>query len=372
MARTKQTARKSTSGAAPRTQLAGGHNRPRYYNYGKRPSKQQIISDPPMIPDTLSTPCNEAVSFAAKTVLSTPELLVIILSQLPHSSLLKAKRVNKTWASLFGHVEIQAALFLHPRPKVSALYVETQSDILMDKFSAFWPINGKDDAAFPESSTVKTFHPKEWNEIPVYASDSHELLETRSQNTTTCHGDKCPYSQQWRQLLICQPPIKALELVQNVNQRAGGTLEFRNVISRPDGLRMGFLYDAVRHWHEVERSPAELLWNRRTGDLTYYSQIYPDGPSFKTTEDEPCVTISGGTSVGCGQYGGLTYAKYRSTQIATQVIKSGDEEVKYRMSEPKAISHDVGLLWAARKQADQEDEDQEDEDQEDEDQEDED
>jgi F-box domain len=351
MARTKQTARKSRGGAAPRTQLAGSRSHlPLYYNYGKRSSHQQIISESSTIPDTVSIP-REAISSAAqKTVLSTPDLLVIILSQLPHSSLLKAKRVNRTWASLFGHVEIQAALFQHPRPKGSASYVETHSDILMDRFSTFWPINGEDKAVFSESSPVKTFHPEEWNEIPVDASNSHDPSETRLQNTTTRqpqqqrgHGDKCPYGQQWRQLLICQPPIETLELVQEVNQRVGGNLEFRTVIHRPGGLRMGFLYDAVRHWHEVEVSPVELLWNRRTGDLVYHYQIYVDGPSFKTIEDKPCVTIRGHTSVGCGQYGGLTYANYGSAQRA-QVIKSGDEEVEYCMSEPKRMSFDLSLL----------------------------
>lgn len=369
MARTKQTARKSTGGAAPRRQLAGSSSYPPlYYSYGKRPSQQQLISETPMIPDTVSITYEAISSAAQKTVLSTPDLLVIILSQLPHSALLKAKRVNRTWASLFGYVEIQAALFQHPRPKGSALYVEIHSDILMDKFSTFWPINGEDKAVFSKSSTVKTFHPEEWNETPVDASNSHDPSKTRLQNTTTLqpqqqrgNGDKCPYWQQWRQLLICQPPIEALELVQEVNRRGGGTLEFRTVIPRPDGLRMGFLYDAVRHWHEVERSPVELLWNRRTGDLVYHNQIYVDGPSFKTIEDKPCLTIWGHTSVGCGQYGGLTYANYCSAQ-RTQVIKSCDEEVEYCMSEPKHISFDFSSLFASIEQDTEDQEDQEDED----------
>jgi hypothetical protein len=123
---------------------------------------------------------------------------------------------------------------------------------------------------------------------------------------------------------------------------------------------MGFLYDAVRHWHEVERSSVELLWNRRTGDLIHHNQIYLDGPAFATSGDKPCVTISGHTSVGCGQYGGLTFANYRSVQRA-QVIKSGDEEVEYCMSEPKSISFNLSFLFTSEQdtedQEDQEDED---------------
>lgn len=102
-------------------------------------------------------------SEAQKTVLSTPDLLIIILSQLPHSSLLKAKLVNKTWASLFGHVEIQAALFNSPRPKGSALYTEAYSDLLMDKFSTFWTVNEEesDKEVLAESSIAKRPHFKE-------------------------------------------------------------------------------------------------------------------------------------------------------------------------------------------------------------------
>jgi hypothetical protein len=232
----------------------------------------------------------------------------------------------------------------------------------MDKFSTFWPINGEDRAKFSRSSSVTTFHPGEWNEISVDALNSHDPSETRFQNTTTLqlqqqrgHRDKCPYSLQWRQLLICHPPIEALELVQEVSQRRGGTLEFRTVIPRPGGLRMGFIYDAVRHWHEVERSSLELLWNRRTGDLIHHNQIYLDGHSFAMIKGKPCVTIWGHTSVGCGQYGGLTYANHLSVQRA-QVIKSGDEEVEYCMSGPKRMSFNLSLTYASE----QDTEDQED------------
>jgi hypothetical protein len=80
MARTKQTARKSTGGAAPRRQLAGSSSHPPlYYNYGKRPSQQQIISENPIIPDRVSI-TREAISSAAqKTVLSTPVYPKVLL-----------------------------------------------------------------------------------------------------------------------------------------------------------------------------------------------------------------------------------------------------------------------------------------------------
>lgn len=206
--RTKQTARKSTGDTAPRKTLCGGTRRPVYYDYGRPPLQQHIVSKEPIIPDTAMNPHAAMTSDARKEVLSAPDLLVIILSQLPHSSLLRAKFVNRRWASLFEHVEIQAALFARPRPKESALYTEIYSDVLMDRFSTFWPINGEDKAVFAKSSTLNKFHSKESNETPVDESDIHCLSEMHSSEKKPLHppqqgfADKCHYSQ-WRQFLIC-------------------------------------------------------------------------------------------------------------------------------------------------------------------------
>jgi hypothetical protein len=269
--------------------------------------QQHVVSEEPIIPDT-ATASNAAIASEAQMkVLSTLDVLVIILSQLPHSSLLKAKLVNKTWAGVFENVEIQASLFVRPRPKESALYTETYSDLLINKFLT-WPTN------------------------PAEYEDKH-------------------HSWQWRQLLVCQPPVEALEIVQQVNQRFGGTLEFRTIIPRPGGLRMGFLYDAIRYWHQVENSSVELLWNRKTGDFTDSMRIYPDGSNYKTLDDKPCVTIWGKTGVGCGQYGGRTFehhCNHAQTQKPTvRVMESGDERVEFSMSEPKLISLDMTLLLEA-------------------------
>ncbi|KFY30523.1 hypothetical protein V494_08124 [Pseudogymnoascus sp. VKM F-4513 (FW-928)] len=301
MARTKQTARRSTNGPAPRLPLG---DRPVYYwfKHGNIPL-QHAVSKEPINPDTARAP-NATTSDAQMKVFSTPDVLIIILSQLPHSSLLNAKLVNKTWASLFDHVEIQASLFERPRPKGSALYTEAYSDLLMSKLLAPWPTDRE-------------------------GYEKHEL------------------SWQWRQLLVCQPPVEALEIVQEVGRRVGGTLEFRTVIPRPGGLRMGFLYDAIKHSHQEERSSAELLWDRKTGDLTDDKYYYPDGHGFETLDDKPCVTIWGQTSDGCGSHGCLTYRSWRGNGQTQKprVIESGGEEVEFTASEPKLISINLSLLF---------------------------
>ncbi|KFY52890.1 hypothetical protein V496_08095 [Pseudogymnoascus sp. VKM F-4515 (FW-2607)] len=318
MARTKQTARKSTGGKAPRKQLAGSSRSGRYcFDYGNLPL-QRVASNEPIVPDTVKDSNATTGLEAQMNVLSTPDILVIILSQLPHSALLTAKLVNKTWANVFENAEIQASLFGRPRPKESARYTEVYSDLLMNRFLAPWPTNREE-----------------------YANKS--------------------YSWQWRQLLVCQPPVEVLEIVQQVDQRGGVLFEFRTIIPRPNALRMGFLYDAIKYWHEMESRRVKLLWNRRTGDLTDSNNYYPDGPSYKTFEDKPCVTISGETSAGCGSTGGLTFEHYQSTLHNTQtqrprirIIKSGDERVEFSMSEPKKISIDLTFLYEAMKKEEEE------------------
>ncbi|KAH8812177.1 hypothetical protein F5884DRAFT_750498 [Xylogone sp. PMI_703] len=129
-------------------------------------------------------------SNAQTTVLSTPDLLVCILSQLPHSSLLKAKLVNKTWASIFEVVYIKAALFEQPRPKELDLYTETYSDILRNKFSTFWPSSEKepDKANIPKSYFKKKFHTVESNEKSVGVSRTHNTSVMHLQKIRTLSG----------------------------------------------------------------------------------------------------------------------------------------------------------------------------------------
>ncbi|KFY31933.1 hypothetical protein V493_00671 [Pseudogymnoascus sp. VKM F-4281 (FW-2241)] len=312
MARTRQTARKSTSGPAPRRPL--GRNYSYSFDHGILPLQHAVVvSKEPIVSSTPEAFEAATTSDAQIKVFSTPDILIIILSQLPHSSLLKAKLVNKTWASLFENVEIKASLFERPRPRGSAQYTEAYSDLLMNKLLAPWPTTNEE-----------------------YANTHHSL--------------------QWRQLLICQPPVEALEIVQQTSQRIGGILEFRTIITCPDGLRMGFLYDVIRHWHQVERCNVTLLWNRKTGDVTDRMYYYPDGgPGYKTPDDKPCVTIWGKNSVGCGQNGGPTY-NYRQNPLV-RVIKSGEEEIRFRMPTPKHVSMSLESLHDPRDDEDGEDED---------------
>ncbi|KAK0109261.1 hypothetical protein ONS96_003083 [Cadophora gregata f. sp. sojae] len=384
MARTKQTARKSTGGVAPRRQLAGLH-RSNYHSL-KYPN---FLSQPYTGASDPINPNPASASGAQEKVLSTPDLLIIILSQLPHSSLLKAKLVNRTWASLFENVEIQAAMFMSPRPKGSAEYAERYSDLVMGRWAEFWlsgeaskyedeadeenfanedtseeesdeDKGGSSKAASSKASLVKRHHPRERIEKDRRGRTTIELRLSDYTETP-------PHPQQLRQLFFCQPPIYTLEIVQQLSRRGNSTLEFRTTIHRPNGITMGFLYDAVKYWHEVECSSVQLLWDRKTGDLVDKWNYYVDGGSFKSEDrdgagdgkDTPCVTIAGKTSVGCGQYGGLTYASYSSPigngivrKSRRRFIRSGDEMVGFEMSEPKVISSSLGFLLAAMEEED--------------------
>lgn len=46
---------------------------------------------------------------------------------------------------------------------------------------------------------------------------------------------------------------------------------------------MGYLYDVVRHWFEVERSfGIKLVWSRKIVDLINNYDVYEDESSYKT------------------------------------------------------------------------------------------
>ncbi|KAJ3495215.1 hypothetical protein NLG97_g3554 [Lecanicillium saksenae] len=235
----------------------------------------------------------EFVSAQAR-VLSSPELLVNILSQLPHSSLLKAQRVHKTWADLFATVEIQAALFQRPRPARSPEYVEPYSDILQAKFPAFFPTTTKASRGFSRRGVADEYPIEAWSELPIDNAHNGGVPSKALQHGTPLYMRsrkrpriQCPHRHKWSEMLVAQPPIRALELIQQVQEQFTNKLEFRAVISCPNGLRMGLLYDAVKHCHEVEGSGAELLWNRRTGDTTAKHISYVDGTGFGTDKDQP-------------------------------------------------------------------------------------
>ncbi|KAJ6787214.1 hypothetical protein PWT90_06707 [Aphanocladium album] len=322
MARTKQTARRSTGGKAPRKRLASvsctWDRSPRYYSYSKLSVRCPSTSADITPSETLPVICADADSAAQRAVLSTPDLLIIILSQLPHSSLLKAQRVNRTWASLFDHVEIQAALFKKPRPNQSAAYVEIYSDILRDQFEAFWPIPGEDRVRFSMDSKTQRFHPEGWCKISASPfsdpNDRNTIIERR-------YEEVCPYRKEWGQLLVCQPSIEILELVRKYNTDDSEMVEYRSLIHRPNGLRMGLLYDAVTHWHALDPA-ASLLWGRKTGDLVDSNYFYIDGSSFKTGDDKPCLTMWG---------------TEWTPKHGDEVIRSDGEEVRCSISAPKAF-----------------------------------
>ena len=58
----------------------------------------------------------------------------------------------------------------------------------------------------------------------------------------------------------------------------------------------------------------------------------------------------------------FSWADSKPIQLSSQVIKSGDEEVEYCMSEPKRMNFDLSLLYASIEQDTEDQEDQEDED----------
>jgi hypothetical protein len=228
-------------------------------------------------------------SRAQRTVLATPELLVLILSQLPHSSLLRAKLVNTTWASVFEFPEVQAALFLCPRPKNAALYAEPYSDLLLSMVldTSVWPSESSDFWRFLSSKI------------------SPNLLN----------------------VLVCQPAVEYLEVIDIVSPDQGDVLEFRATIGCPEGLRLRFLVDAVKNWFYSSRQ-TKILWNRKIGDPADGSVIYTDGNDYKRFDRKPCITILVKT---------LLHGFLRRRREGDWTIRSGSKDITFTMSEPRKV-----------------------------------
>ncbi|KAJ6783537.1 hypothetical protein PWT90_10060 [Aphanocladium album] len=217
----------------------------------------------------------------------------------------------------------------------------------MAKLSNFAPCTGRNATGYANSEVAGRFRLMAWCELPIDKSHNPDL-SPRLRSVAACERllprgtvASCPHQQKWSDIRISQSPIEALELVQEFELGYRETLEFRAVILCPRDLLLGLLYDAVKHWHDIERSRAQLLWHRKTGDVTCRGHAYADGIGFTTTAHLPCVTILGRTAGMCDQEIGLTSRNWEEGQGSrVQVINSGGEDFQYCMSEPKTIWHE--------------------------------
>ena len=164
----------------------------------------------------------------AHRALAAPDVLHLILLELPQQDLLLVQRVCRLWRSLVSTSKVLlAALFLHPD---SAVYWPHKTKVrlnplLVSRFPAFFdhtPSHGTDDPRYhglgPWYGThwFESIYP--WPEQPE-ARDRGPLRRAAPQiEVATKQVDPCrhaAYSRQeasWRRMLPCQPPPAELQI----------------------------------------------------------------------------------------------------------------------------------------------------------------
>ena len=170
---------------------------------------------------------------ASHRVISTPELLEIILLQLDMRTLLtSAQLVSRTWHGLITKSSrLQKALFFLPDTNSKE---RTKNPLLAELFPQWFPSQRR----LLHGSQAKTI-----KKLPLaYHLDAYMRVGAS-----------------WRRMLIHQPPIYELGLVNLCRGQGGGNVQF-GTVRREDGLRMDTLYDKVLMMATRDELPFWLLW----------------------------------------------------------------------------------------------------------------
>ncbi|KAJ7648804.1 hypothetical protein DFH06DRAFT_1095597 [Mycena polygramma] len=176
------------------------------------------------------------MSSAADTVISTTELLELILWHLPMRSLLvTAPLVSKTWQAITLSPILQRALFF--QPDTSAASADTiQNPILAEFFQPFFaPAMDGDRPRWP--NTVAEIRAMPWSKAP-------DAFRRRDAS--------------WRRMLVRQPPAQTI-LVRQCSH--GATSDERRAVLADLELRMGMLYDLTLRFINRDNTSFCIRWN---------------------------------------------------------------------------------------------------------------
>lgn len=188
MARTKQTARKSTGGMPPKRSV-----------------------------DELHT------TFV--NVWAVTEIAENILAHLPMKDLLLAQRVSKAWQELItSSPALQELLFMRPRQSKATQNV------------------------LPDGMPAREFNPLLIEHMPMWFSLDEEAYSQSVKDAPWAKtASRLVFLREdasWRSMLLAQPPFTIFECVQQVTVYGGDGLS-SGCIEQPDGVRMGLAYDAA-------------------------------------------------------------------------------------------------------------------------------
>ncbi|KAJ7096570.1 hypothetical protein B0H15DRAFT_1019610 [Mycena belliarum] len=172
---------------------------------------------------------------ARDTVMSTPELLELLLAQLPmRDLLLRAPLVCKMWFATTRAPALQRALFFAPAPDTPSAFESTpapvRNPLLAELFPPFF--------APPPPNRMS------WAD--VRANNRMFWPDARAIMAMPVARALAPFARRdasWRRMLVAQPPPRTLR----VTERCNGRTEIfdRRAELRGLELRMGELYDLV-------------------------------------------------------------------------------------------------------------------------------
>lgn len=203
-------------------------------------------------------------------ILQTPELLELILVQLPIKDLLLARRISTTFNNLIQtSPTLQQALFFRPRPASSppptppASSAPLRSHPTGDLVTETWQRNSLLTSAFPP-----------WFDRPglFISPEAFEMLPLASEQPAYLRPEAS-----WRRMLVTQPPVTELGLLCEVSAMGGSSLKDGSA-HFAHGLTMGALYDATcQEVLLVGRSRRDSMpnfrvqWHGAEGSVVFYT-----------------------------------------------------------------------------------------------------
>ncbi|KAJ6505377.1 hypothetical protein C8R45DRAFT_1209146 [Mycena sanguinolenta] len=164
-------------------------------------------------------------------VIATPELLELILAQLPMRSLLvTAPLVSKTWQAITLTPTLQRALFLLPDPSSEPV----QNPLLAKLFPPFFPKRRN------QHGTSKTISALPWAKAP----DAFQRADAS-----------------WRRMLVTQPPAQTMAITETRSTRGGRSQ--RHAVFNDPALSMAVLYDLAVEFIDRQSSSFRVHWQHK-------------------------------------------------------------------------------------------------------------
>ncbi|KAJ7093266.1 hypothetical protein B0H15DRAFT_831848 [Mycena belliarum] len=185
------------------------------------------------------------LTIARDTVITTPELLVLVLVQLPmRDLLLRAPLVCKMWLATTLSPDLQRALFFAPDldPFSDAAAAPVHNPLLAELFPPFFAPRPPTRFDWPPARALTA--------LPAAAAPAAFAHPAAS----------------WRRMLVAQPPPRAMYVVQKCQRdERYSEVAMRVALLRGLELRMGPLYDLAAGLANRDASWFCVTWNEEGG-----------------------------------------------------------------------------------------------------------